>query len=42
MISESGAKYSFVIMDTEGSDKNGMHWWRFPQFASKNRNLYVS
>ena len=29
MISESGAKYPFVIMDTDRSDENSTHWWSF-------------
>ena len=29
MISEYGAKYPFVIMNTDRSDKKGTHWWSF-------------
>ena len=29
MISESDAKYPFVIMDTDRSDENSAHWWSF-------------
>ena len=29
MISESGTKYSFVITNTDRSDKKGTHWWSF-------------
>ena len=27
MISEKKAKYPFVIAKTDGSDKDGTHWW---------------
>ena len=29
MISESGAQYPFVIMNTDQSDEKGTHWWSF-------------
>lgn len=29
MISESGAQYPFVIMNTNQSDEKGTHWWSF-------------
>ena len=29
MISKSGAQYLFVIMNADGSDKKGTHWWSF-------------
>ena len=29
MISESGTRYSFVITNTDRSDKKGTHWWSF-------------
>ena len=29
MISKSGAQYPFVIMNADGSDKKGTHWWSF-------------
>ena len=40
MISESGAKYLFVIMNTDRSDKKGIHWW-IVCIASKKGNFYV-
>ena len=29
MIPESGARYPFVIMNTDPNDKKGMYWWSF-------------
>ena len=29
MIPESGAKYPFVIMNTDPNDKKGTYWWSF-------------
>ena len=35
MISESGTKYPFAIMNTDQSDKKGTHWWNFLDFHPK-------
>ena len=35
MISESGAKYLFVVMNTDRSDKRGTHWQSFFNFDPK-------
>ena len=35
MISESGKKYLFVIMNTERNDRKGTHWWSFPDLYPK-------
>ena len=29
MLTEFDAQYPFIILNTERSDKNGMHWWSF-------------
>ena len=29
MITETGARYPFIIMNTDCSDKKGTHWWSF-------------
>ena len=29
MVRESGAQYPFILMNTDRSDKKGMHWWSF-------------
>ena len=29
MINEKGARYPFIIMNTDCSNKKGMHWWSF-------------
>ena len=29
MMRETGARYPFIIMNTDRSDKKGMHWWIF-------------
>ena len=35
MISESGTKYPFTIINTDQSDKKGTHWWSFLDFHPK-------
>ena len=35
MISESGIKYSFVIVNTDRIDKKGTHWWSFLDLLPK-------
>ena len=29
MMNEKGTQYPFIIMNTDRSNKKGMHWWRF-------------
>ena len=29
MMTESGARYPFIIINTDRRDKNGTHWWSF-------------
>ena len=35
IITESGARYPFVIMNTDRSDKKGTHWWSFLDLHTK-------
>ena len=35
MISESGIKYPFVIVNTDQIDKKGTHWWSFLDLLPK-------
>ena len=37
MISESGTKYPFVIMNSDRSDKKGTHWWSFLNLHLKKK-----
>ena len=39
MISKSGVKYPFVVMDTDRYNKKGTHWWIFLHFQVKKINL---
>ena len=41
MISESGAKYPFVIMNPDRSDKKGTHWWIFLNLHPKKEIFMV-
>ena len=41
MISESGAKYPFVIMNPDRSDKKGTHWWIFLNLHPKKEIFKV-
>ena len=34
-MTESGARYPFIIMITDRSNKNGTHWWGFLGLHSK-------
>ena len=29
MMTETGARYPFIVMNTDRSDKKGTHWWSF-------------
>ena len=29
MMAESKSNYPFIITNTDGNDKKGMHWWNF-------------
>ena len=35
MIIESKSNYSFIIMNTDRSDKEGTHWWSFLDLHTK-------
>ena len=39
MISEFGAKYPFVIINTDRSDKKGTHWWSFLNLYPKKETF---
>ena len=41
MISKSGAQYPFVIMNADGSDKKGTHWWSFSIYILKKKSFYL-
>ena len=34
-MTESGARYPFIIMSTDRSDKKGTHWWSFLDLHTK-------
>ena len=39
MMTETGARYPFIIMNTNCSDKKGTHWWSFLDLHPKKRNF---
>ena len=39
MMTETGARYPFIIMNTYCSDKKGTHWWSFPDLHPKKEIL---
>ena len=39
-MTESGACYPFIIMNTDRSDKKGTYWWSFLDLHPKKRSFY--
>ena len=39
MMTEMGARYPFIIMNTDCSDKKDTHWWSFLDLHPKKRNF---
>ena len=37
MMIESKSNYSFIIMNTDRSDKEGTHWWSFLDLHTKKK-----
>ena len=42
MLTESGAQYPFIIMNTDRSHKKVMHWWSFLVLHPKKIFLFDS
>ena len=40
MMNEKSTRYSFVIMNTDRSDKKGMHWLNFLGLHAKKKYFY--
>ena len=40
MMIESKSNYSFIIMNTDRSDKEGTHWWSFLDLHTK-KNFFL-
>ena len=39
MVTEMGARYPFIIMNTDCSDKKDTHWWSFLYLHAKKRSF---
>ena len=40
-MTETGARYPFIIMNTDGSNKKGTHWGSFLDLHPKKRNFFI-
>ena len=41
MMNEKGTWYLFIIMNTDRSNKKGMHWWSFLDLHPEKRNIFT-
>ena len=40
MMTETGARYPFIVMNTDRSDKKGTHWWSFLDLHPKKKKSF--
>ena len=40
LMNEEGARYPLIIMNTDRSNKKGMHWWSFLDLHPKKKNFF--
>ena len=41
MMTETSARYPFIIINTDRSDKKGTYWWSFLDLHSKKEIFFI-